>query len=475
MPEAYTLIVAGTGFASSFFLHRFLERSGPTARVLVLERGALRPHAWQQAYGTQLTEEAAASIRNLTPTKPWVFKLAVGGGSNCWWACTPRFMPEDFRMRSTYGVGADWPVTYDEIEPHYAAAETLMAVAGPDDGSPYPRSGPYPQPPHRFSDPDTYFKRRFPDRFFSQPAARPTRALPSGRPQCCNSGICYQCPINSKFSVLNGLPRLYEDPRVTLLTDATVTAVDVAGSRAAGVHYRQAGAEHTVRGDLVALGANAIFNAHILLRSALSGGNPGRGLCEQRSVPVDVDLDGVENFQGSTSITGLGYMLYSGDHRRTQAAALMETWNVPRLRDERGKWRQRLRLKFIFEDLPQPENRVTFDPGDPDRPQVSFTKRSAYMERAVDALESNLPGILDAIPYERFDVKLPASTEAHVLGTHRMGTDPASSVVDGALLHHQVRNLLVMGGGAFPTTSPANPSLTICALSLRAADRVFGR
>ncbi len=475
MDDAYELIVAGTGFASSFFLHRFLERSGPGARVLVLEKGELRPHHWQQAHGGQLSDEAMASIHNLTPAKPWVFKLAVGGGSNCWWACVPRLLPEDFQMRSRYGVGSDWPITYDDLEPHYAVAEDLMAVAGPADGSPYPRSGPYPQPPHRFSDPDTYFKRHFPNQFFAQPAARPTRALPSGRPQCCNSGICHQCPINSKFSVLNGLPGLYDDSRVTLLTGAAVTSVDVQGGRATAVGYRRGGAEQGARADLVALGANALFNPHILLRSGLTAGPVGRGLCEQRSVSVDVDLKGVDNFQGSTSITGLGYMLYSGEHRRTHAGALMETWNVPRLRDERGKWRQRLMLKFIFEDLPQAENRVTFEKDDPDRPQVSFLRRSAYTERGVEALDANLPRVLEAIPYEGYNLELPDATEAHILCTHPMGVDPATSVVDGALVHHQVRNLLVMGGGAFPTTSPANPTLTISALSLRAADRLFVR
>ena len=466
--------MAGTGFASSFFLHRFLERSGPGARVLVLERGELRPHNWQQMYGEQLTEEARASIRNLTPEKPWVFKLAVGGGSNCWWGCAPRLLPEDFAMRSRYGVGADWPVTYEELEPHYAAAEELMAIAGPADGSPYPRSGPYPQPPHRFSDPDQYFKRRFPGQFFSQPAARPTRALPTGRPQCCNSGVCDKCPINSKFTVLNGMPRLFDDPRVTLLTGATVLSVNTAAGRAAGVRYRHAGAERTASGDLIALGTNAIFNAHILLRSGLESATLGRGLCEQRSVFVDVDLNGVDNFQGSTSITGLGYMMYSGEHRRTHAAALMETWNVPRLRDERGKWRQRLRLKFMFEDLREPENRITFDSGDPDRPRIAFAGRSSYTRRGHDALEGGLRRVLEAIPHDSYDIRPPSRTESHVLGTTVMGADPGSSVVDGTLVHHTLRNLLLLGGGAFPTTSPANPTLTISALSLRAADRLFG-
>ena len=49
--------------------------------------------------------------------------------------------------------------------------------------------------------------------------------------------------------------------------------------------------------------------------------------------------------------------------------------------------------------------------------------------------------------------------------------DPATSVVDGQLIH-RVRNLVVLGGSVFPTITPANPTLTICALSLWAAAKL---
>jgi choline dehydrogenase-like flavoprotein len=172
---AFDLVLIGSSFASTFFLHRYLERAGPSVRVLVLERGAMRDHRWHMTHRAELTSEAEASYDGRRSTKPWVFRLAFGGSSNCWWACTPRFLPEDFRLRSTYGVGQDWPVSYDELEDYYCEAEHIMAVSGPADGSPYPRSRPYPQPPHRFSDPDRLFKQRFPDAFFKQPAARPSR------------------------------------------------------------------------------------------------------------------------------------------------------------------------------------------------------------------------------------------------------------------------------------------------------------
>ncbi len=253
-----------------------------------------------------------------------------------------------------------------------------------------------------------------------------------------------------------------------------MTRLEVSNGRIAGVHYRRAGRDEYARADLVGLGANALFNPHLLLRSGLSDGGAGQGLLEQVSVNVFIDLRGLDNFQGSTSITGSGYMLYRGEHRRDRAAALMESWNVPILRDERGRWRQRLRVKFIFEDLPQPANRVAVG-SDPDKAEIRYERPSPYAQRGVDRLEADLAPILDALPVEGYRIVLPdrETTEGHILGTTCMGTDPATSVVDSRLFHHRARNLLVLGGSVFPTISPANPTLTICALSLRAADQLF--
>ena len=71
---------------------------------------------------------------------------AVGGTTWHWAAATWRFLPNDFRLRSLYGVGRDWPIGYDELEPYYHAAELELGVSGPNDGTDLgsPRSHPYP-------------------------------------------------------------------------------------------------------------------------------------------------------------------------------------------------------------------------------------------------------------------------------------------------------------------------------------------
>jgi choline dehydrogenase-like flavoprotein len=60
----------------------------------------------------------------------------------------------------------------------------------------------------------------------------------------------------------------------------------------------------------------------------------------------------------------------------------------------------------------------------------------------------------------------------HHIGTARMGCHPETSVVDRDCRVHGVRNLYIAGSAVFPTSSQANPTLTIVALALRLADHV---
>ncbi len=477
MPDSqYDVIIVGTGFASSFFLHRLLARSSPTLRVLVLERGEMVPHAgFKGSGGGEVTTRSNRAYVNRTPEKEWNFLLTFGGGSNCWYACTPRMLPDDFVLRSRFGVGVDWPVSYEELEPYYCDAEDLMQVAGPSDNSPFPRSRPYPQPPHRMNAVDRLFDQHFPGELFIQPAARPTRNT-ANRPACCGNGVCNQCPIDSKFTVLNELRTYYADPRVELRLGAAVQAVETTGGVASGVRYvDDQGTEQVAGGDLVVLGANAIFNPHILLRSGLGHPELGRGLGEQVGTEVILHLDGVDNFGGSTWVIGHWYGLHGPETRRERAAALIELGNYPKLRDERGKWRQISFLRVIFEDLRGPDNTVTVDPDNPMRPVVDFRSISSYAQRGLDALPGTLERRLAGLPIENMIIApKPFRTESHIMGSAVMGNDPRTSVVDRYGMHHTVRNLMVLGGSMFPTMATANPSLTISALALRAADHVSG-
>jgi choline dehydrogenase-like flavoprotein len=470
--QSYDLIIVGTGFASSFFLYGYAKRLPSNARILVLERGQKLDHAWQIKNGLNSTITHTETFRRMgLSTKSWNFTIGFGGSSNCWAGGTPRMLPNDFRVKSLYGVGYDWPVTYDDLAPYYDEVEEVMSVSGPKDGSLCPRTKPYPQPPHRMTEPDRLLKAKYPDAYFEQPTAR-ARVATAGRNRCCAAGVCPLCPGDAKFTILNGMSALYDDPRVTLLTNSEALSVDMAGGATVrGVNYRRNGEIHRARADLVVLGANAIFNPFLMLKSGMSHPLLGRRLNERAWVHAYVHYDGVDGFSGSTAITGSGYMFYDGPHRAERGGILVEGHNSPpRLRDEFGKWRQAQFLKFVIEENPEDFNRVEIDPQDVSRPVVTFKSHSEYALASFRKVPELAEELLSGLPVEKIIVEPTlARDDVHIQGTVMMGSDPSNSIVDDKMRCHTATNLIVLGSSAFPTCPPVNPTLTLSALALRAA------
>jgi choline dehydrogenase-like flavoprotein len=480
MDEHFDLVIVGTSFAASFFLLRYLEHAPPTAKILVLERGNEDSKAWQLANRRHSSIEPEEVFENTTPLKEWFVSPGFGGNSKCWMGGTTRMMPGDFQLKSRYGVGFDWPVSYDELERHYYVAEQVMKVSGPNE-TPMPRSAPLPLPPHRFSDPDALLKKHFPDGWYQMSTARASVPT-STRAACCATGFCSLCPVDAKFTVQNGLAHLYQDPRVTLRLRAEVQTIDTSAGIVQGVNYIREGKPQRAIGDLVVLGASALFNPHILLRSGFDDPLIGARLHEQMSVYVTLDLKGVKCYNGSTVLSGLGYLFYDGEHRRDHAACMIETWNVPfasrpddTLILESNRYTERLILGFLFDDIPSEANTVTVSPENPRLARVHFSHYSDYAIRGAEQIPQMIDKLSEALPIERLVSIVPGGTAAHIQGTVVMGNDPATSVVDRHLIHHKYRNLLVLGSSSYPTASPAYPSLTISALSLWAADHVLGR
>jgi choline dehydrogenase-like flavoprotein len=474
----YDAIVIGTGFAGAFFLLRYLEHASATNRVLVLERGNRDNKAWQLANRlTSSTDPNDLFVSN-NPEKEWRTSPGFGGNSKCWWGGATRMMPGDFQLRSRYGVGVDWPVSYEELEPYYGDAETIMAVSGPAD-SPMPRSRPFPLVPHRFSDADAHLKRAFPNGWFHPATARASAATGT-RGVCCGTGYCELCPQDAKFTIENGMQGVFADPRVTLQLQSTAEEVQTSSDIAQGVRYTQNGESYQANADLVVLATSALFNPYLLLRSGITHTRLGTGLHEQMPIDVCLNLRGVKGYNGSTAISGNGYLFYEGDHRRTHAACLIETWNSPfnyqraSLRAERGRWTERVYLRFLFDDLPRADNRVTINVAQPTLAEVTFHGYSEYAQRGREQIPAMIDILATALHIENVQSISLGRTASHIQGTVVMGNDEKTSVIDRHLIHHRVRNLLVLGSSAYPTASPAYPTLTIAALSLRAADHLFG-
>lgn len=136
-------------------------------------------------------------------------------------------------------------------------------------------------------------------------------------------------------------------------------------------------------------------------------------------------------------------------------------------------------LDFHAEQYPNPESRVTLGE-DKDAfgvPRLKIDWR--YTRRDVESVQISLSLLAFEISRSRvgcfeFD---PETVElemirygaygGHHIGTARMGNDPSSSVTDSNGRVHGVNNLFVAGSALFPTSSQANPTLTIVALALR--------
>jgi choline dehydrogenase-like flavoprotein len=308
-----------------------------------------------------------------------------------------------------------------------------------------------------------------PELHFALPTAR-ARVANKQRPQCCASLRCNQCPVQAKFTALNGFGELAEDPRVRILADAEVTEIERSGSAISGVRFVHGGREQRVSCDLCVLGANAIHSPAILLRSGFEHPLLGRGLNEQLGYDVEVLLDGLDGLDGSTIATGANYSLYDGSFRSEYGSAFLAFGNHYRygLRPEFGKWRQFLYLNVAVEDELLDENRVFIDREG--NVVVHCERRSQYAELGAERTFALLPEILAPLPVEELVHRGIRPTESHLQGTIRMGNSPANSEIDGAQIHHEVRNLNVVGSSVMPTCTAVAPSLTIAALSLRAAD-----
>jgi choline dehydrogenase-like flavoprotein len=456
-------IVVGSSFSAMFFAYGLRRHRKPS--VLVVERGLFASHADQvQDLDTRPYETFSQANHSEMP-KRWVASKLFGGNSNCWAACIPRFHPNDFRTGTLYGVDTDWPITYDTIETHYGQVEEIMEAAGGGSDRILPRSRPFPLPAHAPSAADVVLREHDLEHWFAQPAARGN----GGRaPQCCANGICSLCPIDSKFTILNGL-EVFDGAQMSYLLGHEARQVVIAAGQAHGVLVRdKSRREAELKSDVVGLAANAISNVAILFRSGVENRHLGRGLNEQVSKIATYSIP-FPNYFGGTIVTGHGYQLYDGGFRKDRAGVLIEVRNDLEIASRgRGKWLNNLRLKFIAGERLDPANRVVLID---DEPHIEWKGHSRY---ALSALDSAVERSKSLLPFDHeiVNVTKVSSTESHIQGMTPMADTPAEGVVDQFCQVFGVPNLYALGAGVFPTCSPANPTLTLSAIALRAGESI---
>jgi choline dehydrogenase-like flavoprotein len=173
-----------------------------------------------------------------------------------------------------------------------------------------------------------------------------------------------------------------------------------------------------------------------------------------------------------------GYTLVGERTFGPLSQALDVPWGHDHHRIMRARFPHAAGITVLGDDLPEPNNRITLDPSTADSNGIAAA-------RATYSLSDNSLKLLEDGAARAREVLLAAgasevldpgnSNMAHLMGTARMGTDPKRSVVDAWNRAHDVPNLFIVDGSSFTTGAGVNPTSTIGALALRAADGIWSR
>jgi choline dehydrogenase-like flavoprotein len=441
------------------------------------------------------------------------YERHVGGTTRHWLGTALRLIPADFELRTRHGVGVDWPISYDDLEPWYGLAEDELGVSGidaPELGA--PRSTPYPMPPIPQSYLDRYIEegaRKIGWRVTATPQAR--NSVPRrGRPACCGNGSCVPiCPIGAKYDAWVHVAEA-ERAGARLVAPAVVHEVTVTPGECALAFVRPDGSRGRASGRTLVLAAHAIETPKLMLLS--TGAPHPKGLGNEHDLigrflmdhPIQLSWGlaphPVYPYRGPLSTSGIE-MLRDGPFRTVRAAFRIEIgndgWSFPLgdaptqaaaaamqdspalgragMRRLKDRFARQLRFAALTEPTPDRHNRVSLSDerdaiGIP-RPLISYRTgdyASAGLRAARHAHE-RLFKALRANEVHHGDAPVGAG---HVMGTCRMGAEPKTSVVDAQLRVHGHGNCFVLGSAVFPTVGTANPTLTIAALSLRAVEAI---
>ena len=443
--------------------------------------------------------------------------MQVGGLAMHWGGVTPRFSPEDFRVKSLYGVGNDWPVTYDELEPFYYEAETRIGVAG-EQGPPAldPRSKPYPLPPI----PLTYSLALLKEwgektgiKFWSQPSAK--NSIPyKGRAQCCRNDTCDPvCPVGAKYSPDFTWDTLRKANRIQLVTRTLVRKLvldprSTRVSHAVATDRSRPGEPVEFHAKTFVVAAGYTWSSHLLLLSseprfadglANRSGHVGRYLTGHRSVNgyVQLPIKLFPGMNGQHSVVSKTFMrpgpldkyirhdLRIWESSQGRAARLRNDAGDVMLGDEiLADWRNRTatgtaRVRGYYDVIPDRDSRLTLDAaaknewGDP-MPKLAF-KDAPESVNLRKYSEDKVRALFDTMARAGGGTVVSANASSfqdHPAGGCRMGNDPATSVVDSYGRAHDHENLFVVGAPTCVSGGCANGTLTFIALALRATTKI---
>jgi choline dehydrogenase-like flavoprotein len=486
MSEHYDVIVIGSG-AGGGTLTRHLAPSGK--RILLLERGDWLPREpanWSAADvfvdGRYISEDSWYDVKGKSFFQPQVHYF-VGGATKLYGAALYRMREKDFgELRHHDGLSPAWPISYQDMEPYYTAAEQLYQVHGArgEDPTEPPAGAPYPYPavshePRIQQLSDDLAKGGY------HPFHAPCGVLlnEANLPY----STCIRCVDCDGFPC----PLLETNPAGTAVTEVVVEREGETGRYA---------------GDIVVIACGAANSAKLLLASASdkhpnglanSSDQVGRNFMFHDSQAV-LALSQEPNPTVFQKTLGVNDFYFSGPDFDYPMGNIQM---IGKSQAEQYRGEKPIETKFAptwalsdvaahavdfwlsTEDLPQPDNRVTLGPDG--SVHISYTPSNPTAARQLyDQLKSMLGSLgmhtghlVHRFAYMKTDI--PIAGCAHQAGTLRFGADPAASVLNPDCRAHELDNLYVADTSVFPSISAVNPALTTMANAIRVGDRILDR
>ena len=539
----YDAIIIGTGAAGGIVACVLAEAG---KHVLLLERGAAlsfadvgRDHLRNQRlaiYGHNAGPELIGNPRVFVDpqgepriVKPYELDYhnnaaCVGGGTRVYGAQAWRFNPDDFRMASKYGVPeasslADWPISYETLEPFYERAEWELGAAGDGNAIQHqiPRKRNYPLRPVPPS-PQTVALQKAAQQlgWVTTPVPLLINTEPyGGRSACiaCKYCVGFACPTDAKTGTQNTvIPRALAAGNCDLRTSAIAEAIETdERGHVSGVFYLEnitgATRRQTARARVVIVSAGAIESARLLLNShsplhPAGLGNEydqvGRNL-QGHLYPRAYGISPTRVFDGIGPGVTIATTQFSHDNPGIIGGGMLADdfikppidfwydslppdlprWGSDNKRFMRENYTRVMHVRGPVQDIPNPEGRVTVDASVRDKWSIPVARLSGTTHPATIAaaefMRARGEEWLRASGCQKVWSTQPGlilSGRQHQAGTCRMGSDPKSSVTDEWGRVHNHDNLFVVDGSLHVTNGGFNPVLTIMALAFRSAEYI---
>ena len=435
----------------------------------------------------------------------------VGGGTVLFNAIWPRLLPGNFESKRRFGIGDDWPISYQDLQRYYEEVDRQVGVSGLGGNPAYPSSEDPPLPPLPFGPAAIKVARVLHEKGWHWwPDSNAIISLNyDGRRQCVGRGTCGQgCNEGAKSSTDVTHWRRFVAMGGVLRTSARVRqiTVDEQGLATGAIWLNEDGSEEFQSADRVLCAANGIGTPRLLLASACdrfpnglanSSDLVGRRLMlHPLSIVRGFFHEQLESWQGHFGSTVQCLEFGNDDARRgfrggakwslhpMGLGPLMEALNVIGTGGGGSDFHRRhaerlgrgLQWSILCEDLPENENRVVLSPTLTDSSGIPAPKiLYKYNADSLKSLEWNTARaveVLESAGAWKVEPLMPVPGNAHLMGTARMGHDPRHSVVDPWCMTHDIPNLGIIDGSVFVTSGAVNPTATICALALRAADHI---